>query len=1009
MSETRAHGEHRILPLARGATPTELERALRRELRGEVRFDDGDRALYATDASNYRQVPIGVVVPRDEHDAIAAVAVCRRFGAPIVARGGGTSLAGQGCNVAVLIDCSKYLHHILELSTDPPFARVEPGVVLDELRARAEQHHLTFGPDPATHNHCTLGGMIGNDSCGVHSMMAGCTSDNVEELDIVTYDGARFTVGATSEAALDAAIREGGRRGEIFRAVRAFRDRHAAAIRRGFPNIPRRVSGYNLPSLIGADGPHLARALVGSEGTLVTILSAKVRLVPSPPVRALLALGYPSIFEAADHITEVRASGPIGLEGLDEVLVDDMKIKGLHPERLQLLPDGCGWLLAEFGGETRAEAEQHARALMSRLSRAPRPPSMKLFDDPAEEAIVWKVRESGLGATARVPGQADTWEGWEDAAVPPEQLGSYLRGFQKLLDRYEFRAALYGHFGQGCVHTRIPFDLKHAEGIARFHAFVEEAADLVVAHGGSLSGEHGDGQSRAELLPRMFEPELIRAFAEWKGIWDPDNKMNPGKIVRPYRLDENLRLGTDYHPAKVETHFQFRDDRGSFSDAAERCVGVGECRRLGGGTMCPSYMVTREEKHSTRGRARLLFEMLRGDALHDGWRSEPVRDALDLCLSCKGCKGDCPVNVDMATYKAEFLSHYYQHRLRPRSAYAFGLIYWWARAASWFPELANWFVRAPIISRISKWLAGIEPSRVVPPFAPQSFRQYWRRHRRAAPRTEGPPVLLWVDTWNNHFQPAVALAAVDALEDAGFRVVVPERSLCCGRPLYDYGMLALAKRQLAQILDELRPALRAGLPIVGLEPSCISVFRDELPGLFPDDPDALRLRDQSSLLPELLRRTPGWARPQLAGPAVVQGHCHHKSVLDFDAEPALLRELGLEPDVLDSGCCGMAGAFGYERAHHAVSIACAERVMAPAIRSAPDDALVVADGFSCRTQIEHQTGRRALHTAEVLQQARTPGARDTRLDVPWTTKARRVALIAAGIAVLLAIRPRTST
>ena len=909
----------------------------------------------------------------------------------------------------MVLDFSKYAHEIIELDPERRVARVEPGVVLDELRGRAEEFHLTFGPDPATHNHCTLGGMIGNNSCGIHSMMAGCTADNVEELEILTHDGARFTVGATTEAELDAIISEGGRRGDIYRRLRELRDRYAQAIRRGFPDIPRRVSGYNLPALLPEHGTHVARALVGSEGTLVTVLTANVRLVPSPPKRTLVVLGYPSVFEAADHVVEIRESRPIGLEGIDRVLVEDMKKKKIHPERIELLPDGHGWLLVELGADTQEEADARARALVSRIQRSRNPPSTKIFDDARQEAIVWKVRESGLGATARVPGEQDTWEGWEDSAVAPERLGSYLRGLGSLLNRHGYRAALYGHFGQGCVHTRIPFGLKDREGIAKFRSFVEEAADLVLAHGGSLSGEHGDGQSRAELLPRMFGPELMRAFEELKAIWDPDNKMNPGKVVHPYRLDENLRLGADYRPRALQTHFRFPEDGGSFSYATERCVGVGECRRLDGGTMCPSYMVTHEEAHSTRGRARLLFEMSRGDAIRHGWQSKAVREALDLCLSCKGCKNECPVNVDMATYKAEFLSHYYERRIRPRSAYVFGLAYWWARLASLFPRLATLVMRAPILSRLVKWVGGVAPERTLPAFAPVTFRQWWRQ--RPIRNASGPKVLLWVDTWNNHWQPAVAVAAVEVLEQAGLQVVVPRKSLCCGRPLYDYGMLDLAKRMFAQILDALRPALRAGLPIVGLEPSCISVFRDELSSLLPDDPDVRRLRQQSFMLGDfLLNQVPGWAPPRLARKALVHGHCHHKAVLEFQQEEALLRKLELDIDVLDAGCCGMAGAFGYEREHYAVSVACSERQLAPAIRRAPEDAIIIADGFSCREQIQQQTNRQALHTAQVLQMAREQGplgpagARpelghaSVRLPVPWSRKIRNAALIAATIA-----------
>jgi FAD/FMN-containing dehydrogenase/Fe-S oxidoreductase len=939
-----------------------LARDLRRRLRGEVRFDDGARALYATAASNYRQVPIGVVVPRDIDDVVRAIAICREHDAPVLPRGGGTSLAGQCCNVAVVLDFSKHVNAILALDPEQRMARVQPGLVLDELQKAAERYQLTFAPDPATHTHCTLGGMIGNNSCGVHSVMGGKTDDNVESLEILTYQGERLRVGAGEH-----------QQSALIDRVRAFRDRYADQIRARFPKLPRRVSGYNLDQLLPENGFHVARALVGSEGTCVTVLEATVRLLPRPPSRTLLVLGYPSIYEAADHIPELLAAGPIGLEGIDRMLVDDMHKKHLHPGSTRLLPPGNGWLLVEFGGATRAEADAQARRLMAELQRANQPPSSKLVDDPEQEHSIWRIRESGLGATARVPGEADTWEGWEDSAVPPERLGDYLREFRALLERHGYRGALYGHFGQGCVHTRINFDLFTQPGIARFRAFVEAAADLVVSFGGSLSGEHGDGQSRAELLPKMYGAELVQAFGEFKAIWDPAGRMNPGKVVNPARLDENLRLGTRYRPRPVETVFRYpEDDRGSFARATLRCVGVGECRRHGSGTMCPSYMVTREEAHSTRGRARLLFEMLDGEVITDGWRSREVREALDLCLACKGCKSECPVNVDMATYKAEFLSHYYARRIRPRAAYAFGLIPRWARVASRVPRLANAFTQAPILSRIAKWLAGVARERRIPRFAHETFTHWLRaRERRNASK---PRVLLWPDTFTNYFQPDIGRAAVDVLERLGFHVDVPSVWVCCGRPLYDYGMLATAKRWLRRSLDVLRPALENGIPIIGLEPSCVAVFRDELLGLFPEDPDAQRLSSQTLLLSEFIaQRVAAGALPRLRRNALVQGHCHHKAIMTMQDELRVLRDVGLQFSVPDSGCCGMAGAFGFEKAHYGVSMQCGERVLLPAVRAAPSDTLLIADGFSCREQIAQATGRRARHLAEVLHLAFTEG------------------------------------
>ena len=947
-----------------------LAAELRRHLRGEVRFDNGSRALYATDGSNYRQVPIGVVIPRDVDDIIATVAAARDYGAPLLARGGGTSLAGQCCNVAVVMDLSKYMHRILELDSARKRARVQPGVVLDDLRDAAERYHLTFGPDPSTHNHCTLGGMIGNNSCGVHSVMAGKTDDNIEEMEILTYDGTRMRVGKTGDDKLADEMRGGGRRGEIYTRLKAFSDRYAELIRGRFPDIPRRVSGYNLPWLLPEQGFHVARALVGSECTCVTVLEATVRLVSSPPVRSLLVLGYPDVYSAGDHITEVLAHKPIALEGLDDNLVEDMKKKRLHPQDVKLLPDGGGWLLVEFGGDTKTAADDQARALMDALKNTQKPPSMKLFDDPEQERTIWLVRRSGLGATARVPGAKDTWEGWEDSAVPPEKLGNYLRDLRKLLTDFGYACALYGHFGQGCVHTRIDFDLVTKAGIEKYRSFIHRAADLVIRYGGSLSGEHGDGQSRGELLPKMFGPELMRAFHEFKSIWDPDWKMNPGKIIDPYRADENLRLGVDYRPPQLQTHFKFPgDDQGSFARATLRCVGVGECRRENVGTMCPSYRVTREEKHSTRGRAHLLFEMLQGDPLKQGWRDRHVKDALDLCLACKGCKGDCPLQVDMATYKAEFLSHYYEDRLRPRHAYAMGLIYWWARFASIVPGIANFFTQAPAIADVVKMLGGIARQRQIPVFAPQTFTQWFRR-RRERYNTEQPRVLLWPDTFNNYFFPEVGRAAVIVLEAAGFQVELPAKSLCCGRPLYDFGMLGPAKRLLRQTLDTLRPEIEAGVPIIGLEPSCVAVFRDEMTNLFPDDEDAKRLRDRTFLISEFFETMlDGYQPPQLKRKALVHGHCHQKAIMGMGHDKSIFTKLGLDYQLLDSGCCGMAGSFGFEAGHYDISMNVGELVLLREIRNASRETLIIADGFSCREQIRQATDREALHTAQVLQLA----------------------------------------
>ena len=945
-----------------------LEAALRRKIRGEVRFDDGSRALYSTDASNYRQVPIGVVLPRDPDDVLATISLAREYGAPILCRGGGTSLAGQCCNVAVILDFSKYMASIVEIDPGRRLARVQPGVVLDDLRNAAERHQLTFAPDPATHSRCTLGGMIGNNSCGVHSIMAGKTDDNIEELDVLTYDGLRMRVGRTSDAELASIVGEGGRRAEIYSALAALRDRYADFVRRQYPNIPRRVSGYNLNWLLPENGFHVARALVGSEGTCVTVLEATCRLVESPQQRVLLVVAYRDVYECADHVPEIMTYQPIGLEGFDDTLVRYSRQKGMNREALSLLPEGGGWLLVEFGADTLPGAESQARRLMMALNQAAVPPNMRLLSRKDEAARVWEVRESALGAVSHLPGIPEQWEGWEDAAVAPEKLGAYLRDLRKLMNGYGYLGSFYGHFGHACVHMRISFDLESHQGIGKYRKFVEEAADLVVSYGGSLSGEHGDGQSRGELLPKMFGPELMQAFREFKAIWDPVWRMNPGKLIEPYRLDEDLRLGADYRPWKPQTHFQFPEDHGSLADATLRCVGVGKCRQTQGGVMCPSYRATRDEAHSTRGRAHLLWEMTKGDAIRDGWQNEAIKESLDLCLACKGCKSDCPVGVDVATYKAEFFSHYYEKRLRPRSAYAFAHIDLWARMASKAPRLANLATQTPLLRSAAKWMAGMPPQRAIPAFAAQTFRSWFQG--RPAATSAGPPVVLWPDTFNNHFLPPTARAATGVLEAAGFTVRLPAKILCCGRPLYDFGMLDRAKRLLLQTLAVLAPEIEAGTPIVVLEPSCAAVFRDELTNLFPNDPRAQKLSRQTFLLSEFLEtKAPHFQLPQLARRALLHGHCHHKSIMKMTAEEAILKKMGVDFYAPAPGCCGMAGSFGFEAGKYETSLAIGELELLPAVRQAPPDCLIVADGFSCREQVLQCTGRQTMHLAEVIQMA----------------------------------------
>ena len=966
----------------------DLTRSLDKNVRGEVRFDAGSRALYATDASNYRQVPIGVVVPRDAQDVMTALRICRSHGVPVLGRGGGTSLAGQCCNTAVVFDFSKYMHRVLEVDPQRRVARVQAGTPLDALRAAVRPHGLTFGPDPATHQYCTLGGMIGNNSCGVHSVLAQfyghgpTTAHNVESLEIVTYDGCRMRVGGTSEAEYDAVVQRGGRQAEIYRQLRAFVDRHAPGIRHEYPGIVRRVSGYNLPALLPENGFHIARAVVGSESTLAVTVEATVALLPVLPCRVLVVLGYPSVYDAADHVPEILQHRPAGLEGMDDMLVGDLRQIGVPREHAKMLPDGGGWLLVEFGAETGPAALAQAQRLIEALQRTSHPPSSRIFRDPAEQGHVWELRESGLAATAHVGGQSPTWPGWEDSSVAPERLGAYLRDLRGLFEKFDYDADLYGHFGQGCVHCRIDFDFRSEDGVATFRRFMTEAADLVVRHGGSLSGEHGDGQARGELLNRMFGPEMLEASRAFKTIWDPEWRMNPGKIVDARPLDTDLRLGPAYTPAHPATFFRFPDDGGDFAQATQRCVGVGKCRKEDAGTMCPSYMVTREEKHSTRGRARLLFEMLRGDTLEDGWQSTHVKDALDLCLACKGCKNECPVSVDMATYKAEFFAHYYEEHWRPLTAYSFGRIARWAGLAELAPRLVNVATQTPVLRSLARYGAGMARERSIPAFAPETFRsRFLARTPLHPPQTSR--VVLWTDTFNDHFHPETLMAAVEVLEATGFRVEIPRARLCCGRPLYDYGLLEPARRHLEQIMDSLAGEIDAGIPIIVLEPSCAAVFQDELQNLFPDDDRARALGQQVVSLGAFLEshreRLPSLT---LQRKALLHGHCHQKALTGLDPESTLLSAIGLDCVTPDAGCCGMAGSFGFEEEHYEVSVAVGERVLLPAVRGASLDTLIMTDGFSCREQIAQLTDRRALHLADVLKLALTRGPHGPSGDYP---------------------------
>ncbi|QWQ41916.1 FAD-binding oxidoreductase [Streptomyces sp. YPW6] len=921
--------------------------ALRSGVRGASDFGAAARALTTMDASNYRRVPLGVLAPRDADDIAAALTVCREYGVPVVPRGGGTSIAGQATGTGLVLDLTRHLRTILDVDPAARTAVVQPGVILDDLRAAAAPHGLTFGPDPSTHSRCTLGGMIGNNSCGAHSVAWGTTADNVRDLSVVRYGGQALRLergSGAGPAGVDALVAG-----------------HLALLRTGYPDLPRRISGYALDALLPEHpgGPDPVRAFCGSEGTLGVVTEATVRLVEAPRARALAVLGYADESAAAEAAPGLLPYGPLTVEGMAADLVR---------EPAGLLPRGAAWLFVETGGATAAEARAHAE----RVLRAADAVDGAVVTDPAGQRALWRIREDAAGTATRMPDGSEAWPGWEDCAVPPARLGAYLRDFRALLAEHGLRGTPYGHFGDGCIHVRIDFDLTTDAGVARFRRFSEETADLVVAHGGSLSGEHGDGQARAELLPRMYGDELVALFGRFKDLWDPDGGLNPGMLARPDRLDANLRFSV-LPKRPVDVEFGYPQDGGDFAGAVRRCVGVAKCRTQeasGAGVMCPSFRATGEEAHSTRGRARLLHEMLAGEVITDGWRSTEVRDALDLCLSCKGCRSDCPVGVDMATYKAEFLHHHYRGRLRPAAHYAMGRLPQWLRLARPFARPLNALARLRPLAALAKRLAGIAPERTIPVLATETYSR-WLRARRGTgthiPSTDRV-VHLWADTFTEHLSPQAGRAAVRVLEEATGRTVPPPpRGVCCGLTYVSTGQLDAARRVMRRTLDRLD--LLPGQPLVVLEPSCAATLRTDLPELLPDDPRAAALASAVRTFAQYLEEyAPDWTPPRLDRPAAGQTHCHQHAVLGDAAERRLRERLGLTGE-LSGGCCGLAGNFGFEKGHWEVSVACAEERLLPAVRAAEPGTELLADGFSCRTQLDQLAGRRARHLAEVIAEA----------------------------------------
>lgn len=953
---------------------------------GEVGRSRRELAQYSTDASNYRVVPAAVVYPKTEADVVEILRICREHGVPFTSRGGGTSVAGNSIGTGIVADFSRYFTKF-EIDAEARTATVQPGVVMSELQAAAAKYGLRFGPDPSTQNRATFGGMIGNNACGPHAVAYGRTADNVIALRGIDGRGRLFTAATEAEIATGL-LPEPENSAAVHRSVAQLVDSHLADIRQNLGKFSRQVSGYSLEHMLPESGRDLAKMLVGSEGTLAVITSAKLRLVPIAQAPSLIALGYPDMPTAADAVPAILRHQPLAVEGIDAELVEVVRrAKGSVPE----LPAGNGWLLVEVGaheGEPIEIVQQRIDAIVADANSA----AVKVLPAGPAATEIWRIRADGAGLGGHTPAGDPAWPGWEDSAVPPENLGPYLRKLQALLDELELCGLMYGHFGDGCMHVRINFPFDRPNGTATFRDFLERAADLAIAHGGSLSGEHGDGRARSELLARMYPPEIIQLFQAVKELFDPENLLNPGVLVDPEPIDANLRR-PQATSIGYAGGFHFREDAGDFTRAVHRCTGVGNCRAdrtAAGFFMCPSYQATHSEKDVTRGRARVLQEITNGELIA-GFADSAVREALDLCLSCKACAADCPMGVNIAKYKSETLFRGYRGKLRPRTHYVLGNLPVLARLveALHLGGLANAVLSISPLRKLAFRLAGIDPRREMPGFATRPFSKISGSLRAGGVpgNSDNRYVMLWADSFSETLDTRGAQAAVAVLQKAGYTVLIPPAQVCCGLTWISTGQLNIAKRKLQQLLEVLAPFAASGIPIVGVEPSCTAVLRDDLLDLLPEDNRSRVVSAATYTLAELLTTPapvgPGdrLELPDLEGLTVVaQPHCHQYSVMGWQAEEKLLARMGAQVTRV-SGCCGLAGNFGMEAGHYEVSVRVAENDLLPKLNAAPADAVYLADGFSCRTQAEQLAGDIGVHFAELLRDGFAVQRKDKSLKI----------------------------
>ncbi|HXU87905.1 MAG TPA: FAD-linked oxidase C-terminal domain-containing protein [Methylomirabilota bacterium] len=949
---------------------TDLEHELRKRVRGSVRFDQGSRLLYSTDASMYQVEPIGVVIPRDADDVAAAFDVARAQRVALLPRGGGTSLTGQTVNRALVFDFSQHMNQVLEVNTDEGWARVQPGLVQDELNAHVRPMGLLFGPDTSTSNRATIGGMLGNNSGGSHSIAYGLTVEHVMELTTLLADGTRVVFGTVTAEAFEAKCRLDGAEGRIYREIAAIRLEFADEIRTRYPKHWRRVAGYNLNEAIKDFPLNVARVVVGSEGTLLAVLEAKVRLVKRPRTTALDVIHYQEIQEALESSQSILETGPYAVELTDKVILDLARSNIEQSKRMAFVNGEPGAILiVEYAGESEAEVRGKIEALEARRARERFGYAAHLAYDPAEQQSIWKLRKAGLGLLLGMKGDKKPIAFVEDTCVEPRHLKDFVPRFAEIFAKHETTGAYYGHCSVGCLHIRPVIDLKTPRGLEQVRAIADEITDLVLQYSGTISSEHGDGRARSPFLERMYGPTLMEAFRRLKNAFDPDHRMNPGNIVDSPGILENLRYGVSYKTWEPKTLLDF-SEQGGFAAAIEMCNGVGACRKTLEGTMCPSYMVTRDEEHSTRGRANALRAVLSGRMAPAEFTGRRLYEVMDLCLECKGCKAECPSNVDMAKMKYEFLHHYYAANGRPLRNRLFGRIAALNALGARLPAVANRLANLPLNRWVLEKIAGIDRRRPLPALAEETFESWFRRRPRPAAAPRGQ-VVLFHDTFVTYNVPGIGHAAVQLLEAGGYEVVLVDRK-CCGRPMISKGMLTEAREHARYNVERLHPYAARGVAIIGLEPSCLLTLRDEWVDLLRTEEARLVAR-QSALLEQFLLRErergltlPFSGRRQHA---LLHGHCHQKALVGTAPTVAALTWAGFDVSEVDSGCCGMAGSFGFEREHYDVSIALGNRRLAPAVKATPADTAVIAPGISCRQQIEHLAGRRALHPAEALWQA----------------------------------------